>query len=172
MATNEPAKREGCAKRALGCLGLGAAGLFIFLMGMSALQMLFGGEKKSAARVEPVPSQAVRAPEVTSKPEQAEPAPRATPKKPSCVLGVPGDPGKVPVLPTEAGYDEFMKAAVQQLDERSMLTVLVSNGGFLVDRGTPCLAVDTGFVSSRVRVLEGPHAGKAGWVPNEWRSGG
>jgi hypothetical protein len=93
------------------------------------------------------------------------------PKRPSCVIAIPNHDGKVPLLPTEDGFDEYGKAAAQKSDDRAMLTVLMANDGFLVAKGTPCVAIETGFASSRVRVLEGPHAGKAGWLPNEWRLG-
>lgn len=163
------------ARDAKGCLLWGLKLLGLAVLGFAALLFVVGliADRKGA-ETKPAPVSA--APTKPVETERApEPAPAPEPPKPArvgCVLSIPGHTGSVPVLPTEEGFDEYGKAAAQGLDDRSMLTVLVSNGGFLVEKGTPCLAVDSGFISSRVRVLSGPHAGKAGWVPNEWRSGG
>lgn len=164
MANEEP--KAGCLKRALGCAGLVIAGSVTVVFMIGVLEALFGDDKKApAASVKPVPSAAVRAPEVTREPEK--PKPRIT-----CVLGQKSGDGDVPVLPTEAGYDEFMKIMASSEDGHARDIVFRSNGGFWVTKGTKCMFVDAGLVTTEVRVLEGPHQGKKGFVPTEWATGG
>lgn len=84
-----------------------------------------------------------------------------------CLLSIKGDSGAVPVFPTEEGMDEFASAAAQG-DEKGLALALRANGGFMVESGTPCTWLDVGLIRTKVRVTDGPHAGRSGWVPSEW----
>lgn len=148
--------KEGC--------GLVGCGFLIFLGGMWLIGVTVGRDKPKSAEA-PKPSARVKPPAVEAKPAKKRDV------APSCILDSGQGDGDVPVLPTEAGYDEFSKAVARSTDGHARNIVFRQHGGFWVSKGTPCAAIDTGFVSSHVRVLEGPHAGKAGWVPNEWRVG-
>lgn len=82
-----------------------------------------------------------------------------------CVLEMrdaPSDP--LWLFPTEEGFDEFVQAAASG-DDEALAVVRRANGGFIVQPGARCTILDYGLMGkSRVRVVSGPHAGKAGYV--------
>lgn len=86
-----------------------------------------------------------------------------------CALNAEQLDGIVPVFLTEEGLDEFVRAAVDN-DADGMLLAIRANG-FVVDPGTRCRWLDRGFARTKVRVAEGSHRGRAGWVPSEWSMG-
>lgn len=87
-----------------------------------------------------------------------------------CVLSMPGSTDSVLLFPTEEGLDEFGKAAASE-DNEAVDVARRTNGGFFVDSGTKCTWLDVGFAQTKVRVVEGAHTGRAGYVPTEWASG-
>lgn len=108
--------------------------------------------------------QAEAAPKAVVKPE-----PKREPAR--CVLGIAGMPAQeVLLFPTEEGLDEFSKAAASG-DERAQTIAMSANAGFMVEPGTDCAWLDVGLAQTKVRVLAGKHAGKAGWAPTEWTRG-
>ena len=102
-----------------------------------------------------------------AKVDEAPPTPR--PAR-ACILSIPGSSDTVIVFPTEEGFDEFGKAAASG-DNEAMQVARRANRGFFVESRTKCTWLDVGLAQTKVRVLEGPHEGKAGYVPTEWASG-
>jgi hypothetical protein len=72
----------------------------------------------------------------------------------------------VPVFESEDGMDEWTSAAAA--DDEHGQRQAIAKDGFVVSGGTRCKKIEGGFTKVRVRILEGPHTGKAGWVPREW----
>jgi hypothetical protein len=95
---------------------------------------------------------------------------KATPLTIKCTLSIPGSNGRVPLFPTESGFEEWGAASARG-DTAGAEAAARADGYFMVERGTTCSPIDPGILRSHVRVLEGPHAGKAGWIPSEWRRG-
>ncbi len=101
--------------------------------------------------------------------------PAATPVTPvndrpvgSCVIRIPGKPdANVPLFESEADYDDWGKAAAN--DDTHGQQQAFRRSGFWVRPGTKCKRIGGGFLSAQVRVLEGPHEGKAGWLATEWK---
>lgn len=86
-----------------------------------------------------------------------------------CRLSREDDPEKpVPVFERERHLDDFVSAGVK--GDRYGLKEAFEGSGFWVAPRTYCLRLDGGLTRSRVRVLSGPHEGRAGWVINEWWS--
>lgn len=102
----------------------------------------------------------------------ARPAPDPAPAaERECAISIPHLQGPVPVFPTEAGDDEFTQASARKLDEAALNVVISSNGGFWVPKGTKCLWLHRGLLTSQVRILEGKFAGQVGWLDREWSEG-
>lgn len=88
-----------------------------------------------------------------------------------CALSVPKDSGPVILFPTREGFDEFAKAAGAG-DAAGIRVAITANGGYTVAKGTKCTWLDVGLLgTTKVRVTEGPHLGKIGFIPTEWASG-
>jgi hypothetical protein len=68
---------------------------------------------------------------------------------------------------TEAALEDLSKARIAG-DKMGIFQVMAEGRAFPVDSKTKILVLDTTFTLRKVRVLEGPHLGKAGWVPMEW----
>jgi hypothetical protein len=68
---------------------------------------------------------------------------------------------------TEAALDDLSKARIAG-DKMGTFQVMAEGRAFPVDARTKVLVLDTTFTLRKVRVLEGPHLGKAGWVPMDW----
>ncbi|MCZ7571112.1 MAG: pentapeptide repeat-containing protein [Ardenticatenaceae bacterium] len=67
-------------------------------------------------------------------------------------------------------YEEYGDAAVR--DDTYGLRELIATGRiFPVPNGTRVLILDHGgflYSATKVRILEGEHTGRSGWVPSEW----
>lgn len=74
----------------------------------------------------------------------------------------------VPVFPTKEGLEEFVDGAVKNLSASDLDVIAAANGGFGVQSGTRCQMLDFGFAKSQVRLLDGDHTGRSGWVPTEF----
>ena len=67
----------------------------------------------------------------------------------------------------DAAFDQIVKS--QQAHDEAGLTALVLSGrAFFIDEGTRVLVIDRSTTLRKVRTLEGPAAGRAGWIPAEW----
>lgn len=84
-----------------------------------------------------------------------------------CEVRIKSDPtATVPVFESEEGMDEWVHAA--SVDDDHGQRRAIAKDGFIVTGGTRCKKIEGGFSKVRVRILEGPHDGKAGWVAREW----
>jgi hypothetical protein len=71
--------------------------------------------------------------------------------------------GSIVVSVSEQAYDEFQTLAIAE--DLIGIAQLVADGvAFTVPSGTAALVIDRGFEKRRVRILEGEHAGRTGWV--------
>lgn len=64
-------------------------------------------------------------------------------------------------------FDALVKACTAR-DEIGLAAMLIGGSVFECDQGTQVLIIDRGMYRRRVRLLDGPQAGAAGWVPVEW----
>lgn len=71
--------------------------------------------------------------------------------------------GKVVVCPTEAAYTEFGKLSAAK-DYLGMAKMEAEGRLFTVTSGTKARVISRGFEKREVRIMEGPHFGKSGWV--------
>jgi hypothetical protein len=67
-----------------------------------------------------------------------------------------------------AAWDEMI-AGQNARDTAGLMQLVRAGRAFVVDGGTRAKLLEVGVFSRRVRILEGPHAGKAGWVQEELR---
>lgn len=72
--------------------------------------------------------------------------------------------GAIPVAVDEGSLSEATSAAVAG-DQVAWTELISSHRIFLVTQGTRVLVIDRGFGTRRVRILDGPRQGMAGWVP-------
>ena len=72
-----------------------------------------------------------------------------------------------PVSTTKDVMDKFFKA-YRIKDTYETGALLLSRQVFLVNHGTKVLVIDKGQYMLKIRILEGEHIGKAGWVPHEY----
>lgn len=108
----------------------------------------------------------------TPKGDEAEPqqATADPPKPHECRISIPGQEIAVGVFPTEDGLDEYVRAAAQG-DSKAAGVAIRANRAFFVQRNTRCSYLDPGIATSKVRILEGAHEGRAGWLVTEWTTG-
>lgn len=83
----------------------------------------------------------------------------------SIIAGPNGD--EIPVATTKEVDDEFAKVLYAK-DEHGYKQLFASGKMFRVDRGTKALIIERSYAMAQVRILEGVHEGKAGWVPIEF----
>lgn len=88
---------------------------------------------------------------------------------PECRLSLPGSTEDVPVMPTEEGLDEYVRASATSAAAAQI--AFDANGGFVVRAKTRCSYIDAGLMQTRVRIIEGTRIGQAGWLPTEWTRG-
>ncbi len=74
---------------------------------------------------------------------------------------------KVGVATTKAALDELTKASVAR-DSIGYARVYQEGRAFQVKTNTKILVLENTFTTTKVRILEGEHYGKSGWVPYEW----
>lgn len=72
-----------------------------------------------------------------------------------------------PVSTTKDIMDKFFKA-YRINDKYGTGELLLSGQVFLVNHGTKVLVIDSSLYTLKIRILEGEHIGKAGWVPYEY----
>lgn len=102
--------------------------------------------------------------------EAAAPAhelPEPQPPK-TCSISIPKYDGTVLVFPNEASYEEFGTASATK--DKTAID-MASRAGYWVRKGTKCLWLHHGLLTSQVRILEGAHAGQIGWMDREWSEG-
>jgi hypothetical protein len=111
----------------------------------------------------PKPTTAV----MTAPPEPLAPPSDASP----CALKIPQNSEEVALFPTEAGLRAFSAASAGEGDEFKMATAMQSQHAFFVAARTPCVRLGVGQVGTKVRVSDGPHSNKEGWVASAWTKG-
>ena len=67
----------------------------------------------------------------------------------------------------DASFDAVMKGQ-EAHDQTGLMAVIFSGRAFFIDEGTRVLVIDRSTFRRKVRTLEGPAAGRAGWIPAEW----
>lgn len=67
----------------------------------------------------------------------------------------------------EKAFDDFIQAQIAD-DKLGYSQMLGAGRFFVVDNGTAVKVIDTGFAKRKVRILEGEHLGKSGWIPYEF----
>jgi hypothetical protein len=67
----------------------------------------------------------------------------------------------------EKALDELVKAANAK-DQIGLNLMLLEGQVFLVPCGIRIRILDRGFATSKIRILEGDHYAKAGWIPYEF----
>jgi hypothetical protein len=72
----------------------------------------------------------------------------------------------LPLGTTKGAFDELVSAKAAN-DRHGIGELLVSGRVFTVPSGTRILCLDLGFTKSKVRILDGEHAGAAGWTYTE-----
>jgi len=73
------------------------------------------------------------------------------------------DSGSVVVCVSPQAYERFVKMAVAN-DTLGMSNLTAQGGAFLVPSGTRVRVIDRRLERREVRILEGPFAGRSGWV--------
>ena len=58
--------------------------------------------------------------------------------------------------------------AIDAKDDYGMADLLLTEQVFSVKDGTRVLVIDKALYTTQIRILEGPYAGRSGWVPYEW----
>lgn len=91
-------------------------------------------------------------------------AERSKPKRRTIQLK---DGSAVPLAITKAVDDRFSKLAAAG-DEDGINQLILNDLVFLVPSGTEVLLIDGGLFRSEVRIKEGKHKGRSGWIPSEW----
>lgn len=87
--------------------------------------------------------------------------------KPCTVRMEEGSDAEVPVFPTEAGLEEFGDAVASR-NRKAFGVAFAANDGFFISAGTECLRLSGVFSTAKIRLLDGPHAGRIGYVPFDW----
>jgi hypothetical protein len=73
----------------------------------------------------------------------------------------------IPVAVDEAAFDEMNHAAVVK-DEPGLRQLVSAGRVFNVRRNASVRVIGHTLAKTQVRILDGPKAGQAGWVPYEW----
>lgn len=164
MPTNS-SKRDGCALAIMAPLAL--------IVAVLAFRSACSSDKPASAD-QPTPEKVAederKADEASIEARMASQRASAPEPAKTCSISIANYPGKVLVFPTEDGYEEFGKASATK-DRQTIDLASISNGAYWVDKGTKCLWRDRGLLTSKVRVVEGPHAGKIAWLDREWSEG-
>ena len=77
------------------------------------------------------------------------------------------DGGEVPVAISATAEARLTRLANAK-DAIGFRQMFLSGQAFAVQSGTDVLVIDRGFLTSEVRILAGPHAGKSGFVPSDF----
>lgn len=77
------------------------------------------------------------------------------------------DSATAPVATTKEVDDEYSKA-LSSKDQIGYDSLFASGKMFRVDAGTEALVIDRSMNMAQLRILEGKHEGKTGWVPVEF----
>jgi hypothetical protein len=71
----------------------------------------------------------------------------------------------IPVAINEKAYKELWEAIGSGDDDGLFDLIVIRGEVFMVENRTKVLILAGGWVRNKVRVLEGKHKGKSGWVP-------
>ena len=72
----------------------------------------------------------------------------------------------VPLALDEDAFEELIDAVIAK-DKYGWVDLIAAGRVVLVDEGTEVRVIDMKIAAYRVRILEGTHTGKAGWVISE-----
>lgn len=88
------------------------------------------------------------------------------PSKPTgCLLSVPRKDRLGPlVFPEREGLVEFDNAIMARASGADLVVIANAAGAYNVGWRTRCSYIEEGFSHSKVRLLDGPHAGDVAWV--------
>jgi hypothetical protein len=165
MPGDPPAK--GKVRLAMGCLGM--AVIFVAFVVYAAVrkptlaEIDAAAKKREAAELEKTRRETVA--------KRTEEQAQANRKEWVCKVAVPSsDIPYIPLFPTEEDVSSGIDVYSHMKGEPGELARFVHNtGAIMVAKGTPCTWIDLAvFGPSKVRILEGPHAGKIGWAPTNW----
>ena len=73
----------------------------------------------------------------------------------------------VHVAISKAALDRSIKAAIAR-DDLGHVALLLDEEIFVIEVGTLVRVIDIGFMTSEIRILEGKHAGRSGFLPSEF----
>jgi len=73
----------------------------------------------------------------------------------------------LPVAVSEQALEETVQAFVSK-DKYGQAELMIQGKWFPVENNTKVLVIDRSFARRKVRILEGKHKGRAGWVPMEF----
>lgn len=83
------------------------------------------------------------------------------------ILHVDRGPSTHPVAIDEDTLKELFRV-IDAKDDYGMSELLQTGRLLPVQDGTKILMIDEGLYTTKIRILEGPYAGRSGWVPYEW----
>ncbi len=108
------------------------------------------------------------APTAPSEPPTLPPATRTTVFAPAVGQEVHliSTTGKVFVAVDDAAWDAMLKAS-RANDTEGILGMVLAGKLLVVPTNTKARVIEDAFTSAKVRILEGMHDGKSGWVSNE-----
>lgn len=127
------------------------------------------GCKRTPELQEPAPD---LGPKPTTAVMTAPPEPLAPPSDNSpCALKIPQNGEEVALFPKEEGLRAFTEASAGAGDEFKMAAAMQQHHAFFVAPRTPCLRLGVSKDGTKVRVTDGPHSNKEGWVASDWTKG-
>lgn len=83
------------------------------------------------------------------------------------ILHIDGGASSHFVAADEKAFQKLLDA-INAKDEYGVSDLLLTGQVFSVKDGTQVLVIDETLYETQIRILEGPYAGKSGWVPHEW----
>lgn len=110
--------------------------------------------------VPPAPTATVARPTPT-------PLPTATPTPKRLATGQQGTAKSDTLAAVDDPSWDAMWKAITAKDQMGITELMLRGKVFMISQGTKVQAIDSSFTATKVRVLDGSHIGKAGWVPYE-----
>jgi len=159
------AAAETLQKTTTGC-GIGCLALVVLVIIIGAI----GGRETPGPRQPNNHEADTGAPAGRAAPSEAE-RPEAPTVAPNVgdgsYLRLPDSDAEVVLAVDLDAFDEFVKASVAT-DKYGIAELMLAGRIFSVASGTRVLVIETKLFKNRVRIVEGPETGQAGWVPFEW----
>ncbi|MGW8285748.1 MAG: hypothetical protein ACWGPR_08520 [Candidatus Deferrimicrobiaceae bacterium] len=70
------------------------------------------------------------------------------------------------VFPTESGLEE-LRNAIAQDNARAIELAISANHGMVIRESTPCVILENGLLTVKVRIASGTFEGRAGYTPRQ-----